>query len=170
MELKVSGLANLHKQLQTLPVKIEANVMRGALRAAQNSVKAVAMAAVPVDRGALKSSIRVRPDRKALKRGVVRADVVAGNASAWYAHLIEFGTGSHYTGKGRSVRAPYTIKARKGAALSFGGQVREEVVHPGIAPQPFMQPAVKQMEGPAIDVFVKYVQNRLPKEIAKAAA
>lgn len=170
MQLKVSGLAELHAQLQTLPVKIEQNIMRGALRTAQNSVKKVAQDAAPVDSGALRASIRVSSNRKALKRGVVRADVVAGNADAWYAHLIEFGTGSRYAGKGKSVGKPYVIKARKGGALSFGGKVREEVVHPGIAPRPFMQPAVQQLGGPAIDVFVAYMQKRLPKEIAKAAA
>ena len=75
-----------------------------------------------------------------------------------------------FSGKGKSVGKPYVIKARKGGALSFGGKVREEVVHPGIAPRPFMQPAVQQLGGPAIDVFVAYMQKRLPKEIAKAAA
>ena len=170
MERSVTGLLDLHKQLQSLPVKIEANVMRGGLKAAQTTVKNVAKNLVPVKKGDLKKSIRVSSNRKALKRGVARVDVIAGNATAWYAHLIENGTGSQYTGSGRSVRAPYTIKARKGGALSFGGVGREEVVHPGIKPQPFMQPAVKQLEGPAIDVFVQYVQKRLPREIAEASA
>lgn len=170
-DVPVQGLAELDRLLKTLPVKIEANILRGALRAGQKVVADKARALVPRDSGDLARSIRVRNDRKAARRSYVRADVVAGNATAWYAHLIEQGTASHYTGTGRSVRKPYQIKPRQQpGALLFGGKLRETITHPGIRPQPFMRPASQLLDGPAIDAFAAYVRARLPKELAKAGA
>lgn len=169
VDIPVQGLAELDALLKTLPVKVEANVLRGAVRAGQKIVADKAKALVPKDSGDLARSIRVSTNRKAAKRGYVRADVVAGNATAWYANLIEQGTGSHYTGSGRSKRKPYLIKPKKQpGALLFGGKVRETVTHPGIKPQPFMRPAAELLDGPALEAFAAYVRKRLPVELAKA--
>jgi len=168
-DVPVQGLADLDRLLKTLPVKVEANILRGAVRAGQKVVADKARSMVPKDSGALAKSIRVSVNMKAARRGYVRADVVAGNKTAWYANLIEQGTGSHYTGSGRSQRKPYTIKPKKReGALLFGGVLRPEVVHPGIKPQPFMRPAAELLDGPALEAFAAYVRNRLPKELAKA--
>jgi HK97 gp10 family phage protein len=168
-EIAVHGLAELDALLKTLPAKVEANVLRGAVRAGQKVVAERAQALVPEDTGALKRSVRVKTDFRAARRGFVRADVVAGGKSAWYANLIEFGTGQHYSGQGgKSKRAPYQIKpTRRDGALYFGGTIRKAVTHPGIRPQPFMRPAAELLDGPALDAFVAYVQKRLPKELAK---
>jgi HK97 gp10 family phage protein len=179
LEIGIEGLAELNAKLQTLSVKIERNVMRGALRAGQKVVLDEARASAPKDTGALAKSIRIRPGRK-LKKGVVQSNVVAGDKTAWYAHLIEFGTGSFYEGTGgKSVRRPYVIKAKNAAgeeastgakrrSLRIGGSFVSQVTHPGIKPQPFMRPAAEALQGPAIEAFSEYVRKRLPIELEKA--
>ena len=168
-ETAVTGLAELDKILKTLPAKVEGSVMRGALRAGQKVIMEEAKGMVPVDQGDLRDSIRIQFRRKSLKRGWVRMHLVAGNAKAWYANLIEFGTASYYTGKGKSVRKPYQIKPKKQpGALLFGGKVRETVTHPGIRPRPFMRPAVDKAQGRALDAVGDYIRRRLPREVKKA--
>lgn len=169
-EIAVQGLAELDALLKSLPARVEANVLRGAVRAGQKVVADRAAALAPQDTGALRRSVRVRTDFRAVRRGFVRADVVAGDKTAWYAHLLEFGTGQHYKGPGSgSKRAAYTIKpTRREGALYFGGTIRKAVTHPGIRPQPFMTPAAEMLAGPGLDAFVAYVQRRLPKELEKA--
>lgn len=169
-ETYVQGLAELDKQLKSLSTRVEVNILRGAVRAGQKVVLDRAKSLAPVDAGDLKKSVRVRTDFRAQKRGFVRADVVAGNATAWYAGLIEFGTGPYYSGPGSSSkRAPYQIRpVQRDGALYFGGTVRKAVTHPGIRPQPYMRPAAELLDGPALDAFVAYVQKRLPKELEKA--
>jgi HK97 gp10 family phage protein len=165
----IAGLAELHRMLQELPGKVEGNVMRGALRAGMKEFEREAVRRVPVKHGDLRDSIKIRFKAKSQKFGWVRMQLVAGGKKAWYSHLIEFGTASFYTGKGKSARKPYTIKPKKrGGALFFGGTVRAEVVHPGIKPQPFMRPAADAGQGPALDATVKYIRTRLPKEFKKA--
>jgi len=169
-ETRIEGMADLHKLLQTLPAKVEGNVMRGALRAGQKVFQEAAQAAVPVDQGALRDSIKIKFKARSQKHGVVRMHLTAGNKVAWYAHLVEFGTASFYTGKGsKSKRKPYKIKpTRRTGALYFGGKVLEEVTHPGIKPQPFMRPALDGYQQQALDATVAYIRTRLPKELKKA--
>jgi HK97 gp10 family phage protein len=179
-DVQVSGLADLQKMLQGLPARVEVNVMRGAIRAGQKVIADEAKRRVPKDTGDLAKSIKVKTNMRAQRRGMVRADVVAGDKQAWYSHLIEFGTGQHYTGTGKSVRRPYVIRAKgtdgkeastaqKRRALRVGGAMVAQVTHPGIRPRPFMRPAAELLTGPALEAFAGYVRKRLPRELAKAA-
>lgn len=185
----VQGLAALDRLLKQLPVNVEVNVLRGAMRAGQKVVATAAQAHAPVKSGALRSSIKVKTNTKARRRGYARVDVEAGGRMAWYARLLHDGTGSHYAGGGtRSVRRAYIIRAkgadgaeasttakrrasrRAGDAASLllpNGQLRAQVVHPGVRPIRFMAQAAEQLDGPALNAFVQYLQRRLPREIAK---
>lgn len=170
--VQITGLAELHRVLQELPAKIEFNVLRGAMRAGLSVIAAEAKQSAPVDDGDLKNSIRIRPNRGAKGRGFASMVLVAGGKAAWYAHLVEYGTASYYTGKGKTVGKPYTITPKgsgKNSGLWFGGQVRASVTHPGIKPQPFMRPAFDTQQGQALQAAAEYIRLRLPKEIAKAA-
>lgn len=170
LEFQVHGLAELKKQLDTLPAKIEGNVMRGALRAGANVLKKEAQSRVPVKTGALHKSIRVSFARRSQKYGWLRAHVKAGNKDAWYAHLIEYGTASYYSGGGRTVGGPYEIRPANAKSLFFAGLFREQITHPGIRPQPFMRPAIDTSAQAALDAFAAYVRRRLPRELAKHGA
>ena len=169
----VSGLAELDAILKTLPAKIEANVMRGALRAGQTvmlkGAQAELMALGAVDSGELLRSLRIRQAVRSKKFGWVRMNLIAGNKEAWYSHLVEYGTASFYTGSGRSVRKPYTIKPKKQpGALLFGGKIREQVTHPGIKPRRFMRSAADKYSQASIDAVAAYLRKRVPLEAKKA--
>lgn len=150
-ELQVKGLAELHKVLQSLPEELEKKVLRNALRAGANEFKKAAKAQVPVKSGALRKSIRVKTSARK-GRWRLKATVVAGNAEAYYAHMVEFGTAAHM------------IKPAKAKSLFFLGQAREAVEHPGAQAKPFMRPAFDSGSEAAINAFADSVRKRLGKE------
>lgn len=178
-ETKIEGLSDLYKTLQTLPVKIEAKIMQGALRAAQGVIRQSALSLAPVDDGDLKRSIKIRFRAKSKKFGYIRMHLTAGDKNAYYAHMIEFGTASFYTGKGKTIGKPYIIKAQdstgaelssglKRKALKIGANMVGQVTHPGIRPRPFMRPAFDQSKDAALKVMADYIKTRIPKELKKA--
>jgi HK97 gp10 family phage protein len=162
--LQVTGLAELQKFLDTLPAKMEANVMRGGLRAGATQIATTAKSNAPVGQpggenkknyggyaGALRDSIRVGTK---LKRGTVTASVKAGGktkrgADVYYAHFVEFGTARH------------TITGKDGRPLSFGTTLTKSVDHPGAGARPFMRPALDAEQSAAIVATANYVKKRL---------
>lgn len=154
-DINVKGLSELQVFLDTLPAKIETNILRGALRAGARPIYQAAKQAAPVGDvseiakfkyklypGALRDSIRIsaRIDRR--NRNIT-ASIKAGGkkrktgADVFYAHMVEFGTRPH--------------------ALSKGG----EVTHPGTAPRPFMRPAIDSQAQNAILAAGEYIKKRL---------
>lgn len=151
--VEIAGLSDLNALLQTLPGKLEQNILRGALRAGQRVIQKDAQGRVPVLTGDLRKSIRVSVRARA---GKVTATVKAGNKKAWYAHLVEFGTAAHME------------KPVKDKAMNVGGNPREVVHHPGAQPKPFMRPAFDGKGMDAITAVADYIKGRLEKEQAKA--
>jgi HK97 gp10 family phage protein len=151
-DVKVKGLSELQAALDSLPAKIEANIMRGALRAGANVIRAEAKALVPHQSGTLADSIRTAVS---LRRGTVTASVRAGGrgkngkASAYYAHMVEGGTKAHI------------IKARPGSALNLGGTAVMSVQHPGAKARPFMRPAFDSRQQQAVEAVREYIRTRL---------
>lgn len=110
MEFEVKGLKELDAFLQTLPAKVEAKVLRGAVRAGSNVIAAEARLRAPVLKeevanrvpGALRKSIRVMST--IIRNGSVQGGVAAGGgakvkrggirgmADVFYAKFVEFGT------------------------------------------------------------------------------
>lgn len=161
----IEGLSDIHKYLQDLPVKLEKSILRGGLRAGAKVIADAAKAAAPAKSGALRDSIKVR---SSTKKGKVSAIVTAGNAKAWYSHIIEFGSGSFYAGMGKkSKRKPYQINARRQRSLSFNGQLIESVMHPGVKPKPFLRPALDASQHEAIKAAADYMKKRIAKENLK---
>jgi len=162
--INVKGLSELQKFLDQLPAKMEANVIRGALRAGAKTMLAAAKTAAPIGEpsdtnkrkyklysGALRDSIRIsgRIDKR---DGKIIARVVAGGkskkngADVFYAHLIEYGTEPHALKKG---------------AKRKSGKYQDGSLHPGIAPQPFMRPAFDGQSSAAIMAAGEYIKKRL---------
>jgi len=167
-EIQISGLAELKKAMQELPGKIEGKIAAEAMRAGLKLIGEAAKSYVPVNSGALRDSIKVKIQGKSKKFGWVRMHLTAGDKKAYYAHMVEYGTASYYTGQGETVGQPYTIKAKKSKGLFFGGINRKQVIHPGIKPQPFMRPAFDQNQQAAIDKMVAHMSKAIPKEFKKA--
>lgn len=135
--------------LDSLPQKLEANIMRSALRQGAKVLAEEAKRNVPVMDGDLRDSIRVSTRSR---RGVVSATVKAGNKKAWYWRFVEFGTAAH------------NIAGKKGGFLSFGGLFRKSVAHPGAQAKPFMRPALDSKANDAIQAVGEQIRKRLTKQ------
>lgn len=147
-DVAVKGLAELQAFLDQLPKKMEANVMRGALRAGANVVKDAAKSNVPVHTGLLREGIKVSTRSR---RGVVTASVKATGKHAYVAKWMEYGTAAH------------EIVAKKGGSLFLGGFFAHAVNHPGARPHPFMRPALDTQATAAVTAVGEYVKARLDK-------
>lgn len=163
-EIQIKGLAELQRALDQLPAKIEANIMRGAVRAGAKVLQQEARQLAPVGppsaenarvyggrEGLLRDSIRISVR---LKRGQVFARIVAGGkiksgANVYYAHMVEHGTAAHI------------IKAPPGAALNVRGSLYKSVMHPGARKQPFMRPALDTRAQAAVEAAREYIRARL---------
>lgn len=167
-EIQISGLAELKQAMQDLPAKIEANIIRGGLRAAATVIRDEAARLVPesepgatakrlgATRGELKRSIRVSM-RVRRKAGWVNARVVAGNKKAFYAAMIEeYGSARHW------------IRPKNRKSLFIAGLLKEAVDHPGFQPSHFMRRAWDSKHREAIEAMAEYMRQRLPKELKKA--
>ena len=168
-ETTITGLDEFYRQLQAFPVNLEKNVMRGAIRAGLKPIADEAKLLCPVGKTqALRLSIRVKFKNRSQQYGWVRGQITAGNATAYYAHIVEFGSGSYYEGTGsKSKRAPYEIKPKGAKSLFFAGLMRELIVHPGVKPQAFMRRAVDSRTSDALEALRVYLAERIPKEFAK---
>ncbi len=167
-EVTVTGLDQLYRNLQEIPVNIEKNIMVGSLRAGLNVYKKRAQENCPVKTGDLKKSIRVSIRRKKYT-GRLNGYLRAGDKKAWYSHIIEFGSGSFYAGTGtKSLRAPYVIKPKeRGGGLFFLGITREQVIHPGIHPKPFMRQALDAGLDEPLTAVADYIRARLAREAGR---
>jgi HK97 gp10 family phage protein len=143
--VQVKGLREINDFLQKLPAKLEANVLRGALRAGANVVLESAKANVPVDTGTLRDGLKVSTRSR---RGVVMARVVTTGKHAYLARWIEYGTTAH------------RIVAR-GKGMYFGGMFAKGVNHPGGRPKPFMRPALDARARDAVVAAAEYMKKRL---------
>lgn len=165
-DIAVTGLDKLQNFIDTLPLKIERNVLRGALRNGIKVPYAAAKQNCPVGppsatgarlyklyEGALRDSIRITTKSKG---GTVTASVIAGGrnkkngASVWYGHLIEF-TGAR----------AHEIHAKDQGALLVGGLFLHDVNHPGMVAKPFMRPALDTNASAAVVAAAEYMKHRL---------
>jgi hypothetical protein len=150
IDIKVKGLSELQKFMDTLAPKLEANVMRGALRAGTTQellpeAQANLMSAGAVRTGELISGLKVKTSARG---GKVTASVVSTGKHAYIAKWIEYGVRAH------------TIFAKAGW-LSFGGIFAKSVQHPGFSPRPFMRPALDRSGGAAVVAAAEYMKKRL---------
>ena len=145
-EIIVKGLSDLQKQLSTLAPRLQANVMRSALRAGANVIKEEAKANVPVDSGLLRKGLKVSTRSR---RGVVTASVKATGKHSYIARWIEYGTAAH------------EIVAKNGKSLLFNGKFVDKVMHPGTSPKPFLRPALESKSSSAVVAVGLAIKKRL---------
>lgn len=154
-EVRIDGLAELQKALDTFAVNVQKKVMRGALRAGQKVILDQARANVPVASGDLRKSLRISTR---MKGAMATATLKAGSKKAFYAQMVEFGTAAHL------------IKPKNARALFFFGNASAAINHPGSKKKPFMRPAFDARAQASIEAFADYVRKRLAKETAKQLA
>lgn len=142
----VKGLAELQKFLDQLPVKIEKNIMRGALRTGISVVKPMAVENARKASGLYAAGLKISTRAR---RGTVSASLKATGPHAFLGRWIEFGTRAH------------NIAAKKSGWLSFGGIFTKSVAHPGARPFPHMRPALDSQATAAVNAAAEYMKNRL---------
>lgn len=176
--MHVKGLSALARALETLPARIEANVMRGAMRAGAKVIATDAKARVNRISGALADSIRygVKLERA---QGRIKAYVRAGGKGpAWYARLVESGTRAHLVSvreqdrptrlTRRGVRAvsmrTLNRMVQRGSLRIGSSFVGPVVQHPGARPKPFLRPALDARALDAVVAVREYVRRRLAQK------
>lgn len=143
----IKGLAALGKALSTLPVKIERNVLRGALRAGMKPVQAAARENAAKATGLLARGLRISTDGR---KGKVYARLKTSGKHDYIARFVEFGT------------APHRISGRNGGMLRIAGKaIVPSVAHPGARAVPFMRPAIDTKSPDAVQAVANYIRNRL---------
>jgi HK97 gp10 family phage protein len=152
--IHISGGKELGQFLQSLPLKIEKNIMRAALRAGARVIANEAKLNVPIQDGDLKRSIRTGSNAKKCK---VEAYAKAGDKKAWYYRFVEFGTAAHI------------IKGKNGGMLRFmakdGKAIQTlQVSHPGAIAKPYMRPALDSKSGEAVMAVSNKIRERLTQE------
>lgn len=158
-EFKVKGLRELQTLLDTLPDKLQKNVMRSALRKGAAVIHQDAKQRAPVGdpnirniqqyggyKGALRDSLRVSTGIK--RGGIVTASVKAGGkskrgADVYYARWIEYGVAAHGVKRGD-----------KGVKTGTD-------LHPGFPPIPFMRPALDSKAYAATTAIAEHIKSRL---------
>lgn len=163
MNVDILGGKALAKALSELPLKIERNIMRSALRAGASVIAAEARRNVPTDTQELKRSIRTSSNSK---RGMVEANAVVGMTKrdkvtgnkvrkGWYATFVEFGTAPHLIRAGKN-KPVLSFRDRNGVwhrAL--------EVNHTGAKAKPFMRPAFDTKGEEAVKAVADRIRERL---------
>lgn len=152
-EFKIEGMKQLHDALTQLPVKLQKNVMRGALRTGAKIIEADARQRIPVGQpsaknvrlyggyeGALLDSLRVSAGIR--RDGTVTASVKTGGknkkgADVYYALWVEYGVSAHL--------------------------IKPNVMHPGFPPIPFMRPAMDAKAYQAAHAVADYIRERFTK-------
>jgi HK97 gp10 family phage protein len=142
----VKGLAKLNDFLQQVPVKMETNVLRGAMRAGANVIAPVARANASVESGELRDGIKVSVSSR---NGRVTGKVKLTGKHAFLGRWLEYGVAAHL------------ITAAKGFWLFFGGMFAKSVQHPGFQPKPFMRPALDSQAQAAVVAAAEYMKKRL---------
>lgn len=134
-----ADLSNLAGDLSAASGQSFQSVAQNLIQDAANQVQTFAQAFAPVKTGALKNSIVV-------ELGTMSATVTAASD---HAAFVEFGTGT----RGEFPGGPIVINAKPGKMLSWVGKdgVRryaKRVVSQGMAPRPFMRPALERVVSP----------------------
>lgn len=147
-EIHISGLRELNQFLETLPAKMQANVVRGSLRKGMSVVQPVAKANVNSISGLLAAGLKISTRSRG---GTVTASLKATGKHAYIAPWVEFGTKAHPIPKRDSI----------GTILAIGGRFFRSVEHPGARPKPFMRPALDSQASNAVIAAAQYMRQRL---------
>jgi HK97 gp10 family phage protein len=147
----IDGVEGLQARLLQLPAKLEARILRGALRAGAVTIKKIVDPQIPRRSGRLARTSRVSTRAR---RGLVTASAKVGDKHAWYGHILQHGA------------APHVIRARNKPFLRLhGGAFVRRVNHPGTKANRFMARAFDRGVAPAIAAVAEYVRKRLDQAV-----
>lgn len=146
----IKGGKELNALLQQLPVEVETKILRNALGAGANVIRDEARVLVPKKSGALAQAIKsVRGTRNT--EGQVVAKVRLKGRHSFLGLFMEHGVLPHQI----------WVRAGKDSLVINGVAIGKKVWHPGIAPRPFMRPALDTKAGEAVQAVAGYLTRYL---------
>ncbi len=160
MAVQLKGMQELEQALSQLAPKIQANVIRGAMRTGAKVMQQAAKENVPVKSGALKDTIRVG---SSLRGGIAIGRVMMGSRvkggsrkgaagadrGAFYANMIEFGV------------KPHEIRPKGGKSFFFAGFNHTLIHHPGFAGKHILQNAMDSNVPNVMKAVGEYMNKRM---------
>lgn len=172
VDINVKGLKELQDLLDKLPAKVEANIMRGALRAGAKPIRSAAINNINSKSGELAAGIKVSTR---IKGGVVSATIATRGDSGYKANFVEYGTRAHLISvQDNEKKINYRLSRKRGVTvlesmrtinrrvLQIGRNfVGPTVDHPGAKPHPFMRPALDSEGQNAAMAAAAYIKRRL---------
>lgn len=169
IEIRITGLAELQAVLDTMPAKIEKNILRGALRAGMKTILPSARANVRSVSGELARGLRIKTGAR---DGRVTATMSARGKHGFIARFVEFGTAAHLISargialgrRGRQISIRTINRSEKKGSLSFSGTLTGRVDHPGARARPFLRPALDAGATGAVIAAGEYMKQRLAEK------
>jgi HK97 gp10 family phage protein len=150
IKFNMKGGEAVHKLLQQLPVEVETKILRNGLSAGARVLRDEARSRVPSKTGALRASIKTSRNTNKTE-GQVVAKVRLKGKHSFLGNFIEYGVAAHQI----------WVRGDKQTLLINGVAIGKQVWHPGIAPQPFMRPALDARGGDAVQVVGEYLTRYL---------
>ena len=148
-DVRVRGLRELEEALNTLPEKMERNVLMAGLAAGARVIRDAARVNAPKRTGKLAKSIRT--SRASSKLAVmIKAGKRAKGGEAWYASIVHSGAKAHTI-----------LPKRKGGLLFFNGRFLRAIHHPGFTGVPFLENAASASADEAVRAMAQRIAQRL---------
>ncbi len=167
-QLRLKGGPELQAFLEQLPVNMERNILRGALRAGANVIRDEARANVPSKTGKLRRAIKTDT---VTEGPLVKARIKIKGKHSYLARFVEYGILAHFIQAGDSGLSSRKLTERlaaaggtneSGGAMVIGGQfVRGAVLHPGVVARPFLRPAFDIRADDAARAVADHIRARL---------
>lgn len=137
--MKITGLKECLKRLESLDHKVQKKILRKSLRQGAKLPLTLAKATAPVRTGFLKKSLKVRSGRG--RKGIIR--ILVGTGAKWF--------------KGAAFYAAFVIFGYKVGSRKLGDKRKQ------VAPNPFLSNAYEQTKHQVVNT----TRNSILSEIAK---
>lgn len=157
LDVKVTGMKELMRDMKKLPFKIRKNILTGAVRASAKVILDEAKRNAPVHEHILINALKVVKHRATKKEpNLVYYSVVPSSKEF---HKLQAAHGIK--------RVWHTSKSGKKYSTwyNYGGLV--ELGSSKMSAHPYLRPAFESKGEESINVVKAYMRKRLPKEIAK---
>lgn len=147
IQYRINGGAQVDALLQQLPVEIEQKILRNGLAAGANIIRDEAKGLAPEKSGEMANDIKTA---RGTGDGYVYAKVRLSGKHAFLGKFMEYGTAAHM------------IWVRSKESLVIDGvPIGKHVWNPGVAPHPFMRPALDARAAQAVQAVGDYLVNYL---------
>lgn len=167
----IKGLKELMAFLDAFPQRLQKGAVRSALTAAARPVRDQARANAPRQTGKMAKAIKTGSPR-INQDGTVRIKVRLAGEHSYLGWFHEYGVQPHFISAGDSGQSPRML-TRDGLlgdltgdaatqSLKIGDRfVSGAVLHPGMAPRPFLRPALDMRANEAVEAFADRVRSYL---------